>query len=127
MRSAGVARVYPTLPSQSIDYGIMEHAENMLCVPVQFGWFDMGSWDAAYDLGEKDDNRNVCRADVILHKTKACLVQTDDPRKVVALLNVKNLVVVDTGDALLICNRKKTQNVKIIVTALKERDRKELL
>ncbi len=122
-----VKRVYPTLPSQSIDYGIMEHAEKMLCVPVQFGWFDMGSWDAAYDLAVKDDNGNACRADTIVQKSKGCLIQSDNSKKVVALVNVKNLVIVDTEDALLICNRKKTQNVKKIVAALKEKNRKDLL
>lgn len=125
--AAVVERVYPTLPSQSIDYGIMEHAENMLCVPVEFGWFDMGSWDATYDLADKDEKENAFKAEVLSVKTKGCYVQTDDPKKVVAMVNVKNLVVVDTGDALLICNRKKTQNVKQIVSELKAQGRKELL
>jgi mannose-1-phosphate guanylyltransferase len=122
-----VNRVYPTLPSQSIDYGIMEHAEKMLCVPVQFGWFDMGSWDAAYNLAKKDERCNACRAETIAFESKGCLVQADDRNKLVALVGVKNLVVVDTGDALLICNRKKTQNVKEIVNTLKERNRTDLL
>jgi mannose-1-phosphate guanylyltransferase len=122
-----VKKVYPTLPSQSIDYGIMEHADNMRCVPVEFGWFDMGSWDAAYDLAEKNESKNAYRADVIPFKAKGCYVQTDDPKKLVALVNVKNLVVVDTGDALLVCNRKKTQNVKQIVAELKKNGRTELL
>ena len=122
-----VRRVYPTLPSQSIDFGIMEHADNMLCVPVEFGWFDMGSWDAAYDLADKNDNKNVFRAQVVPVKTKGCFVQTDDADKLVAMVNVKNLVVVDTGDALLVCNRKKTQNVKQIVNELKNSGRTGLL
>jgi mannose-1-phosphate guanylyltransferase len=122
-----VKRVYPTLPSQSIDIGIMENAKNILCVPVHFGWFDMGSWDAAYDLNAKDENKNAGHKDVVAHKSKGCFIQMKDEKKLVALAGVKNLVVVDTGDALLICNRKKTQNVKEIVKILKEKDRKELL
>lgn len=122
-----VKRVYPTLPNQSIDYGIMEHADNMLCVPVEFGWFDMGSWEAAYDLSDKDAKMNAYKAEVISFKSKGCFVQSDDPKKVIAMVNVKNLVVVDTGDALLVCNRKKTQNVKQIVSELKKQGRKDLL
>jgi mannose-1-phosphate guanylyltransferase len=122
-----VKRVYPTLPSQSIDYGIMEKANNMLCVPVEFGWFDVGSWEAAYDLADKDEKANAFRADVISVKSKGCYVQTDDQKKVVAMVGVKNLVVVDTGNALLICNRKKSQNVKKVVSELKRTGRNELL
>lgn len=122
-----VERVFPTLPSESIDYGIMEHAAEICCVPVSFGWFDVGSWDAAYDLFSKDENRNAVRADVLCHNTTGCLVQANDSKKLLALVDVKDLVVVDTGDALLICSREKTQNVKNIVNMLKAKGRKELL
>ncbi len=122
-----VKRVFPTLPSESIDYGIMENAASMRCVPVAFGWFDVGSWDAAYDLFKKDENRNAVRADTVVHNATGCYVQASDSQKLVALVDVKDLVVVDTGDALLICDRENTQNVKKIVNLLKAKGRKELL
>jgi len=122
-----VEAVYPTLPSQSIDFGVMERAKNMRCIPVDFGWFDMGSWDATYELAQKDENQNACRAEVIAHASTGCLVHSDDARKLVALVDVEDLVIVDTGDALLVCNRKKAQNVKKIVEALKNGNRDELL
>jgi len=122
-----VKRVYPKLPSQSIDYGIMEHARERLCVPVNFGWFDMGSWGATYDLAKKDDAQNACRTETFSHESKGCYTQTDNPKKIIALVNVKDLVIVDTGDALLVCDRNKTQNVKEIVKTLETKNRAELL
>ena len=86
----------------------------------------MGSWSASYDLNKKDENKNAGHSELVAHKSKGCYVQADDAKKLVALVGVKNLVVVDTGDALLICHRKKTQNVRDIVTELKEKGRKEL-
>ena len=119
-------RVFPNLPAESVDYGIMEGAEGILCVPVDFGWSDLGSWAAAYDLSAKEGEGNAFDADVVDVGSKGCLVRAPK-EKLVALVDVEDLVVVDTGDALLVCRRDKAQNVKKVVDELKARKRKDLL
>ncbi len=121
-----VKRVYPTLPSESIDYGIMEGASDILCVPADFGWSDLGSWAAAYDLSQKDTDGNAIEADSIMVESKNCLIRAPKD-KLVALVGVKDLVVVDTGDSLLVCSTSKSQDVKKVVTTLKKQNRKDLL
>ncbi len=121
-----VRRVYPNLPSESIDYGIMEGASGIQCVPVDFGWSDLGSWAAAYDLSTKCDGGNAVEADAILVDANGCLVRAP-AEKLVALVGVENLVVVDTGDSLLVCRRDRAQDVKKVVTALKKGNRQDLL
>ncbi|MBN2340553.1 MAG: mannose-1-phosphate guanylyltransferase [Deltaproteobacteria bacterium] len=118
--------VFPTLPSESIDYGIMENAKGILCVPVDFGWSDLGSWAAAFDLSPKDENRNAVSADAVLVDARDCLVRAPK-EKLVALVGVEDLIVVDTGDALLICKKDQDQHVKKVVETLKSQGRKNLL
>jgi mannose-1-phosphate guanylyltransferase len=125
-QDAVVGEVFPALPSESVDYGIMEGASGIRCVPADFGWSDLGSWAAAYDLSTKDGDQNAIDADAIAVDTRGTLVRA--PRdKLVALVGVEDLVVVDTGDSLLVCRRDKAQDVKQIVAALKERQRQDLL
>jgi mannose-1-phosphate guanylyltransferase len=118
--------VFPTLPSESIDYGIMEGASGIRCVPVDFGWSDLGSWAAAYEMSKRDEADCTHEGDVIAVDTKGCLTRAPKG-KLVALVGVENLVVVDTGDCLLVCPRDRSQDVKKIVTTLKERSRSDLL
>ena len=117
--------VFPTLPSESIDYGIMEHAENILCVPVDFGWSDLGSWAAAYDLSKKDEHKNAIDGDTVIVNSSSCLVKGSD--KLIALVGVDNLIVVDAGDAILVCNKDSDQDVKKVVNELKKRGLSDLL
>ena len=121
-----VRRVFPTLPSESIDYGIMEGASGILCVPVDFGWSDLGSWAAAYDMSEKDTAGNALEGDVITVDSRGNLARA--PRgKLVALVGVEDLVIVDTKDAVLVGRRDRCQDVKRVVDALKSKGRRELL
>ncbi len=124
--AAVLDRVYPQLPEESIDYGIMEGASDILCVPVSFGWSDLGSWAAAYERSEKDDRANAIEGDAITVNAEGNLVRVGT-EKLVALVGVRNLVVVDTGDALMICARENAQDVKKVVTTLKKTDRRDLL
>ena len=121
-----VAQVYPSLPSESIDYGIMEGARKIHCVPADFGWSDLGSWEAAYDLSDKDGAENAIEGDVIAVDTNGCLVRAPKD-KLVAVVGVRDVVVVDTGDSLLICKRELSQDVKKVVAELKKQGRKVLL
>lgn len=120
-------RIYAPMESISIDYGVMEKAKNTFIVPGNFGWSDVGSWDALWEVMSKDDNGNV------LIKTETavniggrnCLVHA--PGKVVSLIEVEDIVVVDTPDALLICRRGSSQQVKKAVETLEAMGFKDCL
>jgi mannose-1-phosphate guanylyltransferase len=122
-----VRRVYKGLKSISIDYGVMEKASNVFVIPGDFGWSDVGSWDALWEISAKDINGNAitCGSNVITEGSAGSLVYS--PRKLVALVGVKDLIVVETKDALLICQKGKSQNVKKIVEALESNKLKKYL
>ena len=115
--------VYSKIKSISIDYGIMENAEKVCVLETMFDWNDVGSWEAVYNISEKDKHNNaIISRDAVLKDAKNNYVHS--AKKLVALVNVENLVVVETDDALLICNKDDSQRVKEIVDALQ---RKELI
>ena len=121
-----LADTYPRLPAQSIDYGVMEGAAEIACVPVEFGWSDLGSWSAAHDLSPKDADGNAFGADVVAVDARGCFVRA--PADVlVALVGVEDLVVVDTGDAILVCRKDRAQDVKPVLDILRARGRSSLL
>lgn len=104
-------------PSDSVDYAVMEKAAKVAVVPVDMGWSDIGSWDALYELLEKDGDANLHVGDVISLDSSGCLVRSEGP--LVTLSGVKDLVVVATNDAVMILPRGQSQDVKKIVDALK--------
>ncbi|MFW6271494.1 MAG: mannose-1-phosphate guanylyltransferase/mannose-6-phosphate isomerase [Desulfosalsimonas sp.] len=110
-------------PSDSIDYAVMEKTEKGAMVPFQAGWSDLGSWAAMWEAGEKDGDGNVINGRVIARGVKNSLVLSD--RRLVAVLGMEDCVVVDTSDALLVAGRFLTQDVRSVVLALKEDDRRE--
>jgi mannose-1-phosphate guanylyltransferase len=125
---AAVERVYDAITGESIDYGIMEKTDQIVVCPGRFGWNDVGSWAAAYEMRkrEADASRNVTATDLVAVDAAGCLAWAS-PRKLVALVGVADLVVVDTEDALLVCPRSRAQDVKKVVDRLKELKRDELL
>jgi mannose-1-phosphate guanylyltransferase len=122
-----VRRVYQTIPSISIDYGVMEKADNILLIEGDFGWSDIGSWDALWEVSDKDENGNAanCRDLFVGVDARNSLIHS--PRKLVALLGVEDLIVVDTEDSLLICKRGSSQDVKKVVKILEDKKKKEYL
>lgn len=114
-----IQRVYCQIKNISIDYGVMEHAKDVVVLQGQFGWNDLGSWDEVYNLHDKGENGNVLFGEHILKDVKRCFV--DAPNKCVALLGLEDLVVVDTEDALLICPKDRAQEVKEIVEIAKRK------
>jgi mannose-1-phosphate guanylyltransferase len=116
---------YPRTDSISVDYGIMEKAGNIFCVASDIGWSDLGSWEALYEVLEKDSSGNILKGDCITLEAGCNLV--DVPGKLVALIGVKDLIVVQTEDALLICDRNRSQDVSKLVKELERRGLKELL
>ncbi|PKN65931.1 MAG: mannose-1-phosphate guanylyltransferase [Deltaproteobacteria bacterium HGW-Deltaproteobacteria-10] len=122
-----VGRIYKNLVPISIDYGVMEKADNIFTVKGDFGWSDVGSWDALWDISAKDENGNafIGGSDVISTDSTGSLVYS--PKKLVALAGVKDLIVVETGDALLICRKGNSQDVKKIVDTLEDKKLKKYL
>jgi len=106
-----------TQPDISIDYAIMEHASKRAVVPARFDWSDIGSWKAMSDLGEPDDAGNRVNGNVIVVESSNCFIQSD--KRMVAAVGVKDLVIVDSGDALLVADRERAQQVKLVVDHLR--------
>jgi mannose-1-phosphate guanylyltransferase len=113
-----IAQAYPGLPSVSIDYGVMEKAEGIVVVPASFGWDDVGSWAAAYELATKDESGNAGPGECLAIDAEGCYVRSREG-KLVVLVGVHDLVVVDTDDALLVLPRDRAQDVSRVVAALK--------
>jgi mannose-1-phosphate guanylyltransferase len=112
---------YHGVPSISIDYGIMERADTVFVIPGEFGWSDVGSWLAVYELGDKDEQGNVVNgATAIFEDSQNCMVKTTG-NKVIAIVGLQGIGVVDTGDTLLITRLDQSQDVKKIVDKLDDR------
>jgi len=119
-----VAEVFPTLQSISIDHGVMEKAENLAVVPGRFGWNDIGSWQSAWELAPKDDVGNAVGPSDLALDARNNLVRSTKP---VALVGVDDLVVVETADAILVLPRDRSQDVRLVIDALKKAGRTDLL
>ena len=115
--------VFEKCSCESIDYAVMEKTEDAVVVPMDAGWNDIGSWTSLWDISEKNNNGNVARGDVLLHKSKNCYVMSND--KLVTILGADDLVVVDTKDALMVAHKDAVQDTKIIAQKLKAAKRSE--
>ncbi|MEO7758572.1 MAG: mannose-1-phosphate guanylyltransferase/mannose-6-phosphate isomerase [Dokdonella sp.] len=104
-------------PDISIDYAIMERAPKVAVVPASFDWSDIGSWKAMSDLDEADSDGNRVRGQAIVVESENCYIQSDT--RMVAAVGVKDLVIVDTGDAVLVSHRERAQQVKLVVERLR--------
>ena len=120
------ARIFPdadafaAAPDQSIDYAVMEKADKVAVVPVSMVWSDVGSWDALHAISEQDEAGNAHQGEVIAIETSGCLVRSDRVR--VALVGVSDLIVVASGDDILILPRGRSQEVKKLIEAMKKLD-----
>ena len=115
------AVAFAAAPDQSIDYAVMEKAERVAVVPVSMGWNDVGSWDALHGISEQDEAGNAHAGQdggaVLAIDTRNCLVRSDGAR--VALVGVEDLIVVASGDDILIMPRGRSQEVKKLIEAMK--------
>jgi mannose-1-phosphate guanylyltransferase len=124
--AAALAKVFPKLPSISIDYGVMEKAEDIAVLPAEFGWSDVGSFEAISEVRPKDDRGNVVTGDGALAiDCSGCVVIAKD--KPVAAIGLTDVVVVDAGDAFLVVPKKQSQDVRKAVEALKARKAQKFL
>ena len=111
--------IYPFSTSISIDFGIMEKADNVYVIPSSFGWSDLGTWNSAYDNLGKDQRANAVKGNnVMLVDTDNCIINTPDS-KLVVVQGLSNFIVVDTGDVLLVCKKEKEQEIKEYVGEIK--------
>ncbi len=121
--------IWPTIQPVTIDYGIMEKAQDVVVLPAPaLGWSDIGSWDSIYDVIEPDENGNItiqCKAVHI--NSNGTLVCSDHPEKLVVTVGMKDIVVVETEKAVLVCPRNETQKVRDIVAYLKDNNLEEYL
>jgi mannose-1-phosphate guanylyltransferase len=108
------------VPNISIDYAVMEHAENVAVIPARFGWSDIGSWTALSELVPPDQDNNRSAAHTVFVDSTNTFVQSED--RLVAAVGVDNLLIIDTPDALLVARSDKAQEVKQVVARLKTQD-----
>lgn len=121
-----LVETFPNCENISIDYAVLEKAANVVGLAADdIGWNDVGSWNAVYELQTRDGNGNAILGDALADGSSGCYV--DGNGKLVALLGVKDLVIVDTPDALLVADRNRAQEVGNIVKALEARKRDDLL
>lgn len=105
-------------PSISIDYAVMERAKNIAMVKMESDWNDLGSWDAVYDINKKDENGNVKIGNVIENECQNSMLYSSN--RMVAGVGLKDVIIVETSDAILACDKNNTQGVKQIFEKLKE-------
>lgn len=116
-----VERIYPQCTNISIDFGIMEKAENVYVIPSSFGWSDLGTWNSAYENYEKDDHNNAVAGDnVIMIDDTNCMIHAPN-NKLLLLQGLQDFIVVDTQDVLLICKKDKEQEIKDYVAEVKRK------
>ena len=116
-------QAFESSPSDSIDYALMEKSDNVVVVPLDAQWNDIGDWSALYDIGTKDNNGNVIQGDVFTEETTNTYINAN--HHMVATIGVQDLVIVDTSNATLISTKDKAQEVKKIVEQLQHQDREE--
>lgn len=115
--------IFDQIPSDSIDYAVMEKTSNGVVIPFNGGWNDLGSFDALWQTGRKDENQNVIKGDVLIHDVKESYISSES--SLVTAVGLERFVVVETKDAILVCPRDRVQDVKKIVLTLKDKKRSE--
>jgi mannose-1-phosphate guanylyltransferase len=120
-----LSRVWPQVTQQTIDYGVMEHASDVLVIPTDIGWTDVGSWGSLFELLPADQDGNISIGPCLGIDTHNTLVFGE--KRLVATLGVRDMVIVDTEDALLVCPKSRGQEVREIVEKLKENKQSQWL
>ncbi|MFQ5451109.1 MAG: mannose-1-phosphate guanylyltransferase/mannose-6-phosphate isomerase [Nitrospinaceae bacterium] len=116
-------RLFESLPSLSVDYGVLEKSRRVALIPTEVGWSDVGSWNALVDVLGKEADGNVFSENVLSLDCSGSIIQGDD--RIIAALGLKDTIVVDTPDALLVCARNRAQDVKKVVDRLEKNNRPE--
>lgn len=106
-------QIFNEIKSISIDYALWEKTQNAVTVPIDCGWTDIGSWSTLAEISESDDDQNVISENVVIQETQNCFVRSDG--KLVALLGVSDLTVIAADDAVLVCSKSNSQDIKMLV------------
>ncbi len=117
--------VFPELQSESIDFGVMEKAKNIFILPGDFGWDDVGSWLAVGRIKSPDQTNSIVNGNVVTVNCSDNIIQGSN--KLIAAVGLKNLVIVDTDDAILICNKENSGEIKKVLEKLRADKREEYL
>ncbi|MFP4040321.1 MAG: mannose-1-phosphate guanylyltransferase/mannose-6-phosphate isomerase [Desulfosudaceae bacterium] len=112
-------------PSDSLDYAVMEKTDRGVMIPFEAGWNDLGSWEALWDVGDKDEHRNVLLGDVVCHDVSRSYLRADS--RLVAAVGIEDLIVMETADSVLVAPRARAQDVKHVVDRLQQKGRREAL
>ena len=122
-----LGRVWPQVTKQTIDYGVMEGAEDVAVIPADIGWSDVGSWASLLELLPADEDGNTIVGPHVGIDTRNTLVFNKDEKRLVATVGVEGLIVVDTPNALLVCPKEREQEVREMVQLLRHEERNEYL
>jgi len=118
------AEIFASCPSNSIDYAVMERSANAMMVPLDAGWSDVGSWSALHDVSKKDERGNTLLGDTLARDCDNTFVQSEG--RLVAVVGLRDTIVVETKDSVLVADRNKSQDVKELVDELRARGREEI-
>ncbi len=114
---------FASSPNISIDYAVMEKTVTAAMLPLDVGWNDVGSWSSLWDIAPRDDKGNYIHGEAVLEDTNGCYVHSE--KSIISTIGVRDLVIIDTPDALLVADKSRTQDVSKIVARLKQSNRKE--
>jgi len=123
--NSNLRKHWSLLPRETIDYGIMEKAEDVVIIPLNIGWSDVGSWASLMPLLNKDEEGNVVKGNILTLDTHDSLILGE--RRLIASIGISDLIIVDTENALLICRQSEDQRVKEIVNILTQEKKSEYL
>lgn len=122
-----IKKIYAGCPDVSIDFAILEKAENVFIIPALFAWSDLGTWNSAWENMNRDENKNaVTGKNVIVIDSTNCVVSATD-NKLIVLQGLNDFIIIDTTDVLLICEKKKEQYIKEYVQQVKDKKDKQHL
>jgi mannose-1-phosphate guanylyltransferase len=122
---ATLRHIWPQVTKETIDYGIMEGAEDVVVIPADIGWSDVGSWSSMHDIADADDQGNVVVGQHLGVDTQDTIIYGSE--RLIATIGLEGMVVVETDDAVLVCPQEREQEVREIVRRLREQGREELL
>ena len=108
-----IDRVYPNMRNISIDYAVMEKSSNMLIIPADMDWNDMGTWTEVAETWESDEKFNACFGKYITMDSSGCIIYS--PEKLVAMIGIHDVIIVDTPNGILICAKDRADDVKVLI------------
>ncbi len=113
-----INKIVPSCDNISIDFGVMEKAQNVFIHSCDCGWADIGTWDSYYDLNAQDQKGNICSGNVITYNTSGCIVKASDGKAII-VDSLDDFIVVENQDVIMICPRDKQQNIKQYINDIK--------